>query len=53
MKERKEILNEETIVFKLFEITTKKSDDFVLELQELCKKYAVGDEFDFNFQIEE
>lgn len=53
MKEQKEILNEETIVFELFEITTKKSDDFLLELQRLCEKYAVGNGFDFNFQIEE
>lgn len=53
MEEKKEISNEETIVFRLFDITTKKSDDFLLELQSLCEKYAVGNEFNFSFQIEE
>lgn len=53
MKKQKEISNEETIVFNLFEITTKKSDNFLHELCCLCEKYAVRNEFDFNFQFEE
>jgi hypothetical protein len=52
MKKIRGTSKKEVVVFKLFEITTAQKKQFLIELQRLCLKYSVKDNFNFRFEIE-
>lgn len=52
MKKENQNKNDNIIVFKSFEITTKKTKQFLKDFAQLCKKYSDDDKFHFKFEIE-
>lgn len=52
MKKENQKKNIDIIVFKSFEITTKKTKQFLKDFAQLCKKYSDDDKFNFRFEIE-
>lgn len=52
MKKEKLNKNSNIIIFKTFEITTRKSNKFLKDFNKLCKKYSDNNKFDFRFEIE-
>ena len=54
-KKLKEEQSADRVYFKHFSIVVKAEkevDKFIDELETLCKKYAVGDSWYFNFKVE-
>ncbi|MGD0795647.1 MAG: hypothetical protein ABR958_08730 [Dehalococcoidales bacterium] len=42
-----------TVRVKFFYVKTSKPDEFVDELEQLCKKYCPLDDFFFNYSVED
>lgn len=43
---------EETVRIKFFSIRTDKAEQFIDELEDLCRKYCLGNEFFFKHSVE-
>jgi hypothetical protein len=41
-----------TVIIKFFGIRTSKPDEFVDKLEELCREYAIQDDFSFKYSVE-
>lgn len=55
IKELKKEQSADRVYFKHFSIVVKAEkevDEFINELETLCKKYAVGDSWYINFKVE-
>ncbi len=44
---------EETVIIKLFSIRTDITEQFIDELEDLCRKYCLGNEFFFKYSVED
>jgi hypothetical protein len=48
-----EYMKSTAIIFKMFEIKTKKPQSFLREIESICKKYAVKKDYIFSYDLDE
>lgn len=52
MKKKDNLLEDENIIIKYFSIKSYQPNEFIIELEKLCEKFSINNDYFFRYEFE-